>query len=141
MSKKNKGELGGVKAAADILSHLDSGSRERILADILRRDPDLGRKLQQQMTIFDDLAHLPPREMQELLRDIPKYKLALAMRKCGEEIKAAIFAALSPRAADALREDIEGMGKRRLSEVEAAQAEIVEVAKRLESEGRILVHR
>jgi flagellar motor switch protein FliG len=140
MSKpKQPSELGGVKAAVEMLNGLDDASRKRILAEIVARDPKLAEEITKAMLVFDNLGNLPAKEMQLFLREVPQHKLALALRKCADTVKNAIFTNLSPRAAQVLREEIESMGRQKVSDVETAQAKLLQIAERLEAEGKILL--
>jgi flagellar motor switch protein FliG len=87
------------------------------------------------MYSFEDLKVLDPRSLRELLKAVPGDRLTLALKTASEELREHIFGGMSKRAADRVREDLELLGAVRLSEVEEAQREIVEVALRLESEG------
>jgi len=100
-------------------------------------DPVLSKKIQDNMFIFDDLAYLDDRSMQRLLREIRSETLLYALKLTDESLKAKIFKNLSRRAAQLLQEDLEVMGPVRLSEVEAAQQEILNNAKSLSERGEI----
>jgi flagellar motor switch protein FliG len=79
--------------------------------------------------------------MQLLLKEVPNEKLTVALKTAPDEVKNKIFKNISKRAADLLKEDLEAMGPVRLSDVEGAQQEVVNVAKRLEAEGKIMIIR
>lgn len=136
---KLKRPIGGIKAAADMVKNLDAPTRERILAGVAAKDPRIAEELRKNMFLFEDLLVLPDREMQVFLREVPLPKLATALRTASDELKAAVFRGLSSRAQQMLRDEMEALGKRRRSEVEAAQAEIIAIARRLEGEGKILL--
>ncbi|MBI2605351.1 MAG: hypothetical protein HYW49_04650 [Deltaproteobacteria bacterium] len=138
---KLKRPIGGIKAAADMVKNLDGPTRERILAGVAAKDPRVAEEIRKNMFVFEDLLVLPDREMQVFLREIPHAMLATALRTASEEFKAAVFRGFSARARQMLREEMEAQGRRRRSEVEAAQAEIIAIARRLEGEGKILLQR
>jgi flagellar motor switch protein FliG len=89
------------------------------------------------MFTFDDLRRLDPKSMRELLRELPGERLTLALKGASPELADAVFAGLSSRAAELIKDDLEVLGRVKKSEVEAARREIVEAALRLESEGRV----
>jgi flagellar motor switch protein FliG len=91
--------------------------------------------------VFEDIVFIDDRGMQTLLKEVPNDKLTVAMKTAPEEIKEKIFKNISKRAADLLREDLAAMPPVRLSDVESAQQEIVNVAKRLENEGKVIISR
>jgi len=129
----------GLDVAADLLSDLDKDHRERVLAGIAALDPAMARKLREAMCVFEDLIHVDPREIQVLVRELPPGLLAMAMRKVSAALKAHIFSGLSERAAEILREDIDALGPQRVSDVQAAQVQVMELAQKLESQGKILI--
>jgi flagellar motor switch protein FliG len=91
--------------------------------------------------VFEDIIKIDDKGIQTLLKEVPNEKLILALKTANEEIKNKIFKNISQRAATLLKEDLSNMGPSRLSDVEGAQVEIVNVARRLESEGKILIAR
>lgn len=121
----------GLQAAAELLNGLDKEAREKLLANIAKENPEMAKKLLDRMFTFEDLAKVSGRQMQALLREIPGPRLALAMRAASESLKAFIFSNLSKRAADILQEEITSMGPQKKSEVENAQREILEQAKKM----------
>jgi flagellar motor switch protein FliG len=129
--------LGGVKAAAQILNALDSTKELEVMESIVNADADLGQRIQEQMFVFDDLLRIDDRGMQTLLRDVPGDRLVIALKGADSTIREKIFANMSKRAADMMREDLEVKGPVRLSEVDAAQKEILAAARTLAEQGQI----
>jgi len=129
--------LGGVKAAAQILNALDSTKELEVMESIVNTDADLGQRIQEQMFVFDDLLRIDDRGMQTLLRDVPGDRLVIALKGADPTIREKIFANMSKRAADMMREDLEVKGPVRLSEVDAAQKEILAAARALAEQGQI----
>jgi flagellar motor switch protein FliG len=129
--------LGGVKAAAQILNALDSTKELEVMESIVNADADLGQRIQEQMFVFDDLLRIDDRGMQTLLRDVPGDRLVIALKGADPTIREKIFANMSKRAADMMREDLEVKGPVRLSEVDAAQKEILAAARSLAEQGQI----
>lgn len=129
--------VGGVKVAASILNFMDSGQDEAILGVIGQVDGELGVRIRDLMFVFDDLADLDDRAMQEVLREVPNEKLAIALRGADSKVKDKVTSNMSQRAAEILAEDMETRGPVRLAEVEAAQKEILTMVRRMAEEGRI----
>jgi flagellar motor switch protein FliG len=129
--------FGGPKAAAEILNLVGAAPETRIIEEINKADEALSQKLQDLMFVFEDLAAIDDRGMQELLREIPGDKLIIALKACGEDMKQKFFKNMSERASQMLKDDLEAKGPVKLSEVEAAQKEILVTARRMGDEGRV----
>jgi flagellar motor switch protein FliG len=135
-SAKTSG-LGGVKVAAEILNLVDASKGTTILESINRADEPLGTRITDLMFVFDDLVELDDRGMQELLRQVSSDRLLLALKGAEETLKDKIFKNLSQRAAEMLKDDLESKGPVRLSEVEAAQKEILLIARKAAEAGTL----
>jgi flagellar motor switch protein FliG len=131
------GGFGGPKAAAEILNLVGSAQEGTIMAMIAKTDEPLSQKLQDLMFVFDDLVEVDDRGMQELLREVPGDKLIIALKAADDKIKEKIFKNMSERAAQMMKDDLETRGPVRLSEVEAAQKEILVTARKIAEEGRL----
>jgi flagellar motor switch protein FliG len=129
--------LGGPKVAAGILNLIETSQESSIMEEINRQDDGLGARIQDLMFVFDNLLELDDRGMQELLRQVASDKLLLAIKGADEKLKEKIFKNMSQRAAEMLRDDLESKGPVRLSEVEAAQKEILATARKLSDAGTI----
>ncbi|MFQ5779779.1 MAG: flagellar motor switch protein FliG [Nitrospiria bacterium] len=129
----------GVKLVADILNQTDKSSEEAILASISQGQQELAEQIRQLMFVFDDLADLDDRGMQELLKEVNKEELGLALRAVKEAVKEKIFKNMSERAVQLLQEDMEAKGPVKLTDVEKTQLDILKTAKRLEEEGKIVI--
>ena len=134
-------QLGGVQPIADMLNVMDKNTEQNIMARVEEKDPQLAEEIRKLMFVFEDIIFIDDRGMQTLLKEVPNDKLVMALKTAPEEIKDKIFKNISKRAADMLREDLGAMGPVRLSDVETAQQEIVNIAKRLEAEGKIIISR
>lgn len=134
-------QLGGVQPIAEMLNVMDKTSEQNIMARVEEKDPQLAEEIRKLMFVFEDIIFIDDRGMQMLLKEVPNDKLVIALKTATDEIKDKIFRNISKRAADLLREDLEAMGPVRISDVEAAQQEIINVAKRLEAEGKIVISR
>jgi len=129
--------LGGVKSAANILNFMDSTAEANVVALISKADEALGGRIQDLMFVFDDIAEIDDRGMQEVLRAVPSDKLLLAIKGADEALKQKIFKNMSQRAAEMLKDDLEAKGPVRLSEVEAAQKEILAIVRKMSEAGTI----
>ena len=129
--------LGGAKAAANIVNFLEPSTESAIMEQITKTDEALGQRIQDLIFVFDNLLELDDRSMQELLRQVPGDKLMLALKGSEEALKEKIFKNMSQRAAEMLKDDLEAKGPVRISEVEAAQKEILSAARKLAEAGTI----
>jgi len=134
-------QLGGVQPIAEMLNVMDKTSEQNIMARVEEKDPQLAEEIRKLMFVFEDIIYIDDRGMQQLLKDVDSSKLVIALKTAPDEIKDKIFRNISKRAGELLKEDLEAMGPVRLSDVETAQQEIVNVAKRLEAEGKIIISR
>lgn len=133
--------LGGVQPVAEMLNVMDKNTETSIMSRIEEKDPILAEEIRKLMFVFEDIVKIDDKGIQTLLKEIPNDKLLLALKTANDEIKNKIFKNISQRAANLLKEDLANMGPARLSDVEGAQVEIVNVARRLEAEGKILIAR
>jgi flagellar motor switch protein FliG len=131
--------IGGVSVVAEILNHCDRRTGDSILQFLDETDTDLAEKVRKLMFVFEDLLHVNDAGIRELLKEIRNEELTLALKTASEDLKSKIFKNLSQRAAQMLQEDISMMGPARLSEVEAAQQTILNVARKLEKDGKLLL--
>jgi flagellar motor switch protein FliG len=129
--------IGGVKTAAQIMNFLDSSQESVLIENIRKVDDTLGGKIQDLMFVFGDLVEIDDRGMQEVLRAVPGEKLLLAMKGAEDDLKAKVFRNMSQRAAEMLKDDLESRGPVRLSEVEAAQKEILLQVRKMSEAGTI----
>jgi flagellar motor switch protein FliG len=133
--------LGGVQPVAEMLNVMDKNTEQSIMSRLEEKDPLLAEEIRKLMFVFEDIAKIDDRGIQILLKEVPNDKLLLALKTANEDIRAKIFKNISARAAEMLREDLNNMGPARLSDVESAQQEIVNAARRLEAEGKIIIAR
>ncbi|HEY6453531.1 MAG TPA: flagellar motor switch protein FliG [Steroidobacteraceae bacterium] len=134
---KTSSGFGGPKTAAGILNLVGTAQENAIMAQIAKVDEPLSQKLMDLMFVFEDLNEVDDRGMQELLREVPGDKLIIALKAADEKLKEKIFKNMSERAAQMMKDDLEARGPVRLSEVEAAQKEILVTARRMGEEGRL----
>jgi len=130
-------ELGGEQAAANIINALEPAIEQSVMEHITNVDAALGGRIQDLVFVFDNLIDVDDRGLQEILRQVQGDQLLLALKGCDEPLKQKIFKNMSQRAAEMLRDDLEAKGPVRLAYVEAAQKEILAVARKLAEEGTI----
>ncbi len=132
-------QRGGVNKVVEIAKSLDFKTLEAILNELQAIDPDLASVIEAQLFTFDDLVNLDDRSIQILLREVDMKDLAVALKTASDELKEKFLKNLSARARQMLVEDMEAMGPVRVKDVENAQQKIVDIAKKLESEGKIIL--
>lgn len=129
----------GIETLANILNQVDGITEESVLSHIENEDSDLADMVRQKMFVFEDLLQIENRHFRDILQNVDNQLLIKALKTTSDEMKNKVFSNLSERASEMLKEDMEVMGPVKLSEVEEAQQEIIKIAKRLESEGRIIL--
>ncbi len=132
-------KIGGIKAISEMLNNMDRQKSSEIIARIEENDPEMAEEIRQNMFIFEDLAKIDDKGIQEILKEISSDILARAMKTSSDTVKEKIFKNMSERAAVMLSEDIEDLGPTRLADIEKAQNEIVKVAMKLADEGKIFI--
>ncbi|MCC5825473.1 MULTISPECIES: flagellar motor switch protein FliG [Alkalimonas] len=132
-------KMGGLKAAADILNYLDTNIEGQLLDSIRENDEEMAQQIQDLMFVFENLIDVEDRGIQTLLREVEQDILMKALKGADDALKEKIFGNMSKRAAELLRDDLEAMGPVRVSDVEAAQKEILATARRLADAGEIML--
>jgi len=130
-------KVGGDKVAANIINALDASRGEEILESIKEKNAEMSERIKEMMFVFETLLNVDDRGIQALLREISNDLLVLALKGCDPAVSDKILGNMSKRAATLLAEDMEAKGPTRLAEVEEAQKEILEVARRLAESGDI----
>lgn len=132
-------KAGGVETVAQMLNLADRSTEKGILEALESEDPDLVEQIRRLMFVFEDILLINDKGVQAVLKEIENDELALALRTANPELKEKLFKNMSERAAQLIREDMEYMGPVRLSDVESAQQRIVDVVRRLEDAGEIII--
>ena len=133
--------IGGVDAVVDILNTVDRGTEKHIMEALDIEVPELADEIRKKMFVFEDILLLDDRAMQRVLRDVDNNDLAIALKSANEQVQNAIFNNLSKRLAVMIKEDMEFMGPVRMKDVEDAQQKIVNIIRKLEDAGEIVVSR
>jgi len=136
-AKENRRSCEGVTVAARTLNRIDPKSCKAILETLQNSDPDLAEAIRNQMFTFDDFALLLPTGLRAILTEIDKKTLAMALKGAREETRAVFYNCMSSRAVEMLKEDMEALGSVRLQQVQQGQKDVIEVARKLEAEGKI----
>ena len=129
----------GFKAVADLMNRLNAEEAKKILESIEENQPELALSIRNLMFTFEDLITVPAATIREIVSGVDKRQLALALRGANEDLRAQIFKAMSSRAVEMLKEDMEVLGPVRSREVAQAQQEILNLARRLEAEGKVIL--
>ncbi len=132
-------EVGGVKTVSEILNVLDRSTERAILETIEEENVELAEEIKKLMFVFEDLILVDDRGMQSVLKEVDNKSLALALKLASEELKDKIFRNMSKRASEMVQEEIQYMGPVRISDVEGAQTQIVEIVRRLEESGDVVI--
>ncbi|WP_438283362.1 flagellar motor switch protein FliG, partial [Pseudomonas alabamensis] len=131
--------LGGIKRAADIMNFLDSSVEGQLMDSIREVDSDLSEQIEDLMFVFNNLGDVEDRGIQALLREVSSDVLVVALKGADDKFKDKVFKNMSKRASELLRDDLEAKGPVRVSDVEAAQKEILTIARRMAEAGEIVL--
>jgi len=137
LGEQHRRAYAGFQGVADLLNRMDPVQAKAILEAIEKDDPKVALGVRNLMFTFQDLLGVPEAAIRELLGQLDKKSLALALRGATEELKSFIFKSMSSRAVEMLKEDMEVLGPVRSRDVVKAQQETVAVARKLEAEGKI----
>jgi len=139
VSGKSHKKVGGIDAVVGILNYMENNLDSDILEKMEETDPDMADEIRKRMFTFENLVALDGRSLQMILREVNNDSLTLALKIASEQMKEKIYANMSARAADMIKDDLEAMGPVRLSEVELMQQTIVKIAMKLEEEGKLVL--
>jgi flagellar motor switch protein FliG len=133
--------IGGVKTLVEILNSVDRNTEKNIISSLEIEEPELAEQVKSSLFVFEDIVNLDKNSIQRILREVSNEDLALALKGASEKVTSIVFANISQRAAEMLKEDIQFMGPVRLSTVEEAQRKIVNIIRRLEEAGEVVIAR
>jgi flagellar motor switch protein FliG len=137
LGEQSRRAYGGVTAVAEMLNHVDRKCCDEILTAIEQQDPKLSLAIRNLMFAFEDLSTIPEASIREVLSQVEKKTLATALKGASEDLKNHFYKSMSTRAVEMLKEDIEALGPVRSSQVHQAQQDIVNLARKLEADGKI----
>ncbi len=133
--------VGGVDAIVQILNSVDRSTEKHIMETLEIEDTELAEEIRKKMFVFEDILALDDRSIQRILREVNNNELGIALKGSGEEVQNVIFNNLSKRLAAMIKEEMEFMGPIRLKDVEEAQQKIVNIIRKLEDAGEIVISR
>ncbi|WP_120510271.1 flagellar motor switch protein FliG [Photobacterium salinisoli] len=133
-------KIGGMKAAADIMNYLDNNIEGLLMDQIRENDEEMAVQIEDLMFVFENLAEVDDRGIQSLLREVPQELLQKALKGADDMLREKIMRNMSKRASELLMDDLEAMGPIRVSDVEAAQKEILSIARRLSEAGELMLN-
>lgn len=133
--------VGGVDSIVSILNTVDRSTEKHIMENLEVEDPELADEIRRKMFVFEDILLLDNRSIQTVLREVDNNELATALKNANEDVQKIIFDNLSSRLASMIKEDMEFMGPVRLKDVEDAQQKIVNIIRKLEDSGEIVISR
>jgi flagellar motor switch protein FliG len=139
MLGKSMERAGGVDTVAEILNLADRATEKAIMEGLEAEDPDLVEQIRRLMFVFEDILLVNDKGIQAVLKEVDNDELALALKTASEELQAKIFSNMSERAATLIKEDMQYMGPVRVSDVEASQQRIVDIVRRLEEAGEVII--
>ena len=132
---------GGLDTLIEMLANVDRGTEKTIIESLSETDPELAEEIRKRMFVFEDIILLDDRGVQQILKSVESKDLSLALKGSSEDVSEKIFKNMSKRAADMLREDMEFAGPVRVKDVQEAQQKIVNVIRKLEETGEIIIAR
>ncbi|MHC5004624.1 MAG: flagellar motor switch protein FliG, partial [Planctomycetota bacterium] len=131
--------VGGIEAVAEVLNLCDRNSEKSILEGIEADDPELVDQIRRLMFVFEDILLVDDKGIQAVLKEVDNDELCLSLKTASEDLQEKIFSNMSSRASDLIKEEMQYLGPVRLSDVEAAQQRIVDIVRRLEDAGEIVI--
>jgi flagellar motor switch protein FliG len=134
-------DAGGVKAIVEVLNRVDRATEKGIVDALEVDNPELTEEIRKLMFVFEDIVMIDDRSLQMVLREVDTKDLSLALKATNSDVQGKVFKNMSKRAGDMLREEIEFMGPVKIRDVEEAQQRIVNVIRRLEEKGEIVISR
>ena len=132
-------QIGGVPTVAEMLNLVDRTTEKGIMEGLETEDPDLAEQIRRLMFVFEDILLVNDKGIQSMLKEVENDELSLALKTASEELKDLVFRNMSDRAAQLIKEDMEYMGPVRVTDVEGAQQRIVDIVRRLEESGEIII--
>lgn len=139
MLSQSMESAGGVDKVAEILNLADRATEKTIMEGLEAEDPDLVEQIRRLMFVFEDINLVNDKGIQSVLKEVDNDELALALKTASEGLAEKIFANMSERAAGLIKEDMQFMGPVRVSDVEAAQQRVVDIVRRLEESGEVVI--
>ena len=139
LGEQSRRGFGGVKAVADLLNTIDTRLSTTILEAVEQDSPQLAVSIRNLMFTFEDFLEVPEASIRELMSQIDKKSLAICLKGATEELKDHFFKAMSTRAVEMLKEDMESLGPIRGRDINQAQQDCISLARKLETQGKMIL--
>jgi flagellar motor switch protein FliG len=139
LGEQSRRGFGGIKAVADLLNTVDTKLSTEILGAVEQESPQLAISIRNFMFTFEDFLEVPESSLRELLGQLDKKTLAVALKGAPEQLRDHFFKCMSTRAVEMLKEDIETLGPIRSRDVYTAQQEAITAARKLEAQGKMIL--
>lgn len=133
--------IGGIDSIVEIINLVDRATEKNIMENMEIEDPELAETIKKRMFVFEDITTLDNRSIQRVLREVDNHELAVALKGAGDSVKQIILSNVSKRLSSMIEEDLEYMGPKRMKEIEDAQQKIVNIIRKLEDAGEIVISR
>ena len=130
-------KVGGIDYVADVMNNLDRTSEKNIFDGL--SDPDLADEIRKRMFVFEDIITMDDRSVQRFVRDCDPRDLVLSLKVANAEVANKLFANMSSRMAQSIKDDLEITSNVRMKDVEEAQQRIVGIIRGLEEKGEIII--
>ncbi len=131
--------LGGVDFVADMMNHVDRSSERKIFEELDKNNPDLAQTIREKMFVFENILDMDDRSVQRFVRECDTKDIVYALKSASEEMRTVFFSNMSKRMADSVRADLEITTNVRLKDVEEAQQRIVNIIRKLEEQGEVII--
>ena len=131
--------LGGIDFVADMMNNIDRSTERKVFDQLGKTNPDLAQDIRDKMFVFENILDMDDRSVQRFVRDLDTKDVVFALKNASEDMKAVFFNNMSKRMADTVREDLEVTSNVRLKDVEEAQQRIVNVIRKLEEQGEVII--
>ena len=130
-------KMGGVQIAAEVVGSLDRATETAILTAMDEVDPDLAKEIRDLRFTFEDILKIDDAGIQMIMKEINMEDLVIGLKTATDELKEKLFSNMSERAALMMKEDLESLGPKKISEVQKAQHKVIDVCKKLEEAGKL----
>jgi flagellar motor switch protein FliG len=131
--------LGGLDFAADVMNHMDRSTEKKIFDEMSETDPDLATEIRDRMFVFEDILSMDDRSIQRFIRECDTKDVVFALKTATEDMKTVFFNNMSKRMAETVTSDLQTANNIRLKDVEEAQQKIVNLIRKLEDQGELII--
>ncbi len=131
--------IGGIDYVADVMNYMDRSNEKFIFEEMGKENPELADSIRKKMFVFSDILSMDDRSVQRFIRDCDTKDLVYALKNAGKELSELFFSNMSARMAETIQSDIEVTFNIRLRDVEEAQQKIVNLIRKLDEEGEIMI--